>query len=143
MTQPDSQGQARAIQQALRNSALAPNQVDYCNAHGTATRVGDVVECQALRWVWGPDIARMRVELGRSRCMASARCSGSARGGNYCHGAAPSAGAADNRLRQQDSDCAVRLVRDQGDEVPTMQAAISNSFAFGGTNVVLAFKRPH
>jgi 3-oxoacyl-[acyl-carrier-protein] synthase II len=143
MTQPDSQGQARAIQQALRNSALAPNQVDYCNAHGTATRVGDVVECQALRWVWGPDISRMRVSSTKSMH-------------GHLLGAAGALEAAITVMAlhrrqvpptiacvQQDSDCAVRLVRDQGDEVPTMQAAISNSFAFGGTNVVLAFKRPH
>jgi len=37
----------------------------------------------------------------------------------------------------------VHVVRGRGDDMPSLEAAISNSFAFGGTNVVLAFKRPH
>lgn len=143
MTQPDSQGQARAIQQALRSSALAPDQVSYCNAHGTATRVGDVVECNALRWVWGSKISHLSVSSTKSMH-------------GHLLGAAGALEAAITVLAlhrrqvpptiscdRQDSDCGVRVVRDRGTELPTMQAAISNSFAFGGTNVVLAFKQPY
>ncbi|HET7524433.1 MAG TPA: beta-ketoacyl-[acyl-carrier-protein] synthase family protein [Burkholderiaceae bacterium] len=143
MTQPDSRGQARAIQQALRRSSLTPVQVGYCNAHGTATRAGDVVECQALQWVWGTELAHLLV--GSTKSMHG-----------HLLGAAGALEAAITVLavhrRQvpptiacdhQDPDCGVRLVRGVGVDAPKLQAAISNSFAFGGTNVVLAFKSLH
>lgn len=143
MTKPDREGQVRALQQALVRSALVPAQVGYCNAHGTATRVGDVVECEALRYVWGPDIARLRVSSTKSMH-------------GHLLGAAGALEAAITVLALQrgqvpptaschdpDPQCDVRVVRGQGEDAPTLDAAISNSFAFGGTNVVLAFKRLH
>jgi len=143
MTKPDREGQVRALQQALQRSALVPAQVGYCNAHGTATRVGDVVECDALRHVWGPDIARLRVSSTKSMH-------------GHLLGAAGALEAAITVLalhRSQvpptascdhpDPQCGVRVVRGQGEDAPSLEAAISNSFAFGGTNVVLAFRRAH
>jgi 3-oxoacyl-[acyl-carrier-protein] synthase II len=143
MTKPDLRGQARALQQALLSSGLAPRQVGYCNAHGTATRAGDVVECEALRWVWGADIAHLRVSSTKSMH-------------GHLLGAAGALEAAITVLalhrRQvpptiscthQDPQCNVNVVHDAGEDLPTMEAAISNSFAFGGTNVVLAFKQAH
>ena len=49
LTKPDSGGQQRALRQALAQARLAPADVGYCNAHGTATKVGDVVEIDTLR----------------------------------------------------------------------------------------------
>ena len=48
LTKPDAPGQARALRAALRQAGLQPRDVGYCNAHGTATRIGDVVERDAL-----------------------------------------------------------------------------------------------
>ena len=61
MTKPDASGQVRALRNALRSSGLAARDIGYCNAHGTATRVGDAVECEALNRVWGDDIVALRV----------------------------------------------------------------------------------
>jgi len=61
LTKPDAHGQARALNAALRRADLAPRDVGYCNAHGTATRVGDVVERDALTAVWGSHIDELRV----------------------------------------------------------------------------------
>lgn len=143
MTKPDREGQVRAIQQALLRSDLVPSQVGYCNAHGTATRVGDAVECEALRHVWGPDIDRLRVSSTKSMH-------------GHLLGAAGALEAAITVLALQrrevpptascnapDPQCDVSLVRGEGEAMPSLEAAISNSFAFGGTNVVLAFKRAH
>jgi 3-oxoacyl-[acyl-carrier-protein] synthase II len=143
MTKPDLQGQARAIRLALRASSLKPEQVGYCNAHGTATRVGDVVECEALRSVWGPDIARLRVSSTKSMHGHLLGAAGALEAAItvlalHRHQVPPTIS-----CERQDPECNVFVVRGCGEEMPTMQAAISNSFAFGGTNVVLAFRRPH
>src|SRR6185295_18312705 len=53
MSKPDRDGQVRAMREALAESGLAPREVGYVNAHGTATLVGDVVECEAIRAVFG------------------------------------------------------------------------------------------
>jgi 3-oxoacyl-[acyl-carrier-protein] synthase II len=143
MTKPDRQGQVRAIQQALLRSALTPAQVGYCNAHGTATRVGDVIECEALRWVWGPDITRLRVSSTKSmhgHLLGAAGALEAAITVLAVHrGQVPPTAS----CHHPDPECAVPVVRGQGDDTPALEAAISNSFAFGGTNVVLAFKRVH
>jgi 3-oxoacyl-[acyl-carrier-protein] synthase II len=61
LTKPDAAGQARALRGALRDAGLAPADVGYCNAHGTATKIGDLVECEALAGVWGPGLPDLRV----------------------------------------------------------------------------------
>jgi 3-oxoacyl-[acyl-carrier-protein] synthase II len=143
MTKPDRDGQVRAIQQALARSGLTPAQVGYCNAHGTATRVGDVVECEALRWVWGPDIARLRVSSTKSMHGHLLGAAGALEAAVTVlalqRGQVPPTASCDH----PDPQCDVHVVRGRGDALPALEAAISNSFAFGGTNVVLAFKRVH
>jgi 3-oxoacyl-[acyl-carrier-protein] synthase II len=141
LTKPDSAGQVRAMKSALVSARLQPVDVGYCNAHGTATPTGDVVECDALRAVWGDNIADLRVSSTKSM-------HGHLLGG---------AGALEAMITvlalhrgqlpptafctRPDPKCAVPLVRQQGEAAPHLRAAISNSFAFGGTNVVLAFQR--
>jgi 3-oxoacyl-[acyl-carrier-protein] synthase II len=143
LTKPDAGGQARAMKAALVSGDLQPADVGYCNAHGTATPAGDVVECDALRSVWGDAVARLRVSSTKSM-------HGHLLGG---------AGALEALITvlalhrgeipptafcsRPDPKCAVPLVREQGEAAPGLRAAISNSFAFGGTNVVLAFQRQH
>lgn len=143
MTKPDRDGQVRAMQQALVRSALVPAQIGYCNAHGTATRVGDVVECEALRHVWGPDIARLRVSSTKSMHGHLLGAAGALEAAITVlalhHRRVPPTASCDH----PDPQCDVRVVHGQGEDLPSLQAAISNSFAFGGTNVVLAFKRLH
>ncbi len=141
LTKPDAGGQARAIAAALNAGGLAPADVGYCNAHGTATPAGDVVECEALRSVWAEHIDTLRVSSTKSM-------HGHLLGG---------AGALEAMITvlalargqipptafctKPDPRCAVPLVREVGEDAPQLRAAISNSFAFGGTNVVLAFRR--
>ena len=142
LSKPDAQGQARALRQALARGGLTAAQVGYCNAHGTATQVGDVVECQALRAVWGDDLARLRVSSTKSMH-------------GHLLGAAGALEAVITVLaleRKQipptansqpaDIACDAPIVRDEGIEAKQLEAAISSSFAFGGSNVVLAFRSP-
>ncbi|MDM0084162.1 beta-ketoacyl-[acyl-carrier-protein] synthase family protein [Variovorax sp. J31P179] len=141
LTKPDAPGQARALRQALRLAGLQPRDVGYCNAHGTATRIGDVVEREALAEVWGDDLDRLRVSstkalhghlLGAAGALEAAATvlalHRRALPPNM-HGAAV------------DPACALNLVAPDDTAAPDLHAAISNSFAFGGTNSVLLFCR--
>lgn len=141
LTKPDSGGQQRTLRAALSDAGLAPSDVGYCNAHGTATQIGDLVECDALRAVWGDAGDRLRVSSTKA-----------------LHGHLLGAAGALEALvtilalrRQQlppnahcdrpDPRCAVHLVLQTQQAADGVDAAISSSFAFGGTNAVLVFKR--
>ncbi|MDD5175140.1 MAG: beta-ketoacyl-[acyl-carrier-protein] synthase family protein [Sterolibacterium sp.] len=141
LTKPDVAGQVRALVAALRNSGLSPQEVGYCNAHGTATLVGDVVECEALGKVWGDALEGLAVSSTKS-------IHGHLLGGAGALEAAITALALyrcalppNMHCDSPDPACKVSLVREPGRLSPTLKAAISNSFAFGGTNAVLAFRR--
>jgi 3-oxoacyl-[acyl-carrier-protein] synthase II len=141
LTKPDAGGQARAIRHALRQAGLQPRDVGYCNAHGTATRIGDVVEREALAAVWGDDLARLRVSSTKALH-------------GHLLGAAGALEAVVTVLALQrrelppnahceamDPACSLNLVPRSGASAPQLEAALSNSFAFGGTNSVLLFSR--
>lgn len=141
LTKPDSAGQQRALRAALSDAGLATQEVGYCNAHGTATQIGDVVECNALRAVWGAGIERLQVSSTKALH-------------GHLLGAAGAMEAVVTILalrRQQlppnannespDAQCAVHLVLQAQQAAAGVNAAISSSFAFGGTNAVLVFKR--
>ena len=141
LTKPDVAGQARALAAALREGGLQPADVGYCNAHGTATKVGDRVEAEALARVWGAALPGLRVSSTK---------------GLHGHllGAAGALEAVVTilALQQQrlppnghggaaDPACPLNLVQPGDGAAPDLQAAITSSFAFGGTNAVLAFGR--
>ncbi len=141
LTKPDPAGQARALGDALRRAGLTPADVGYVNAHGTATRIGDVVECEALAAVWGADLPGLRVSSTKA-------LHGHLLGGAGALEAVITVMALHQRqlppnahCTQQDPACAVPLVPAGGLEVPALEAAISSSFAFGGTNSTLLFTR--
>ncbi|MGQ5525203.1 beta-ketoacyl-[acyl-carrier-protein] synthase family protein [Chitinimonas sp. PSY-7] len=139
ITRPEPDGQARALRAALRHADLTPADVGYCNAHGTATIVGDPVECVALREVWGTDADNLLVSSTKSMH-------------GHLLGAAGALEAAVTALAvhhkqipptahcvSPDPACNMPLVKDTGIAASNLKAAISNSFAFGGTNAVLVF----
>ncbi|HTP74424.1 MAG TPA: beta-ketoacyl-[acyl-carrier-protein] synthase family protein [Burkholderiaceae bacterium] len=141
LTKPDSTGQQRALRAALADAGLAARAVGYCNAHGTATQIGDVVECDALRAVWGEACDRLWVSSTKALH-------------GHLLGAAGALEAvvAILALREQrlppnahcespDPQCAVRLVLKAQQAADGVNAAVSSSFAFGGTNAVLVFTR--
>jgi len=141
LTKPDAPGQARALRAALRQAGLEPRDVGYCNAHGTATRIGDVIERDALAEVWGNDLDHLSVSSTKALH-------------GHLLGAAGALEAAITVLALQhrqlppnahvteiDPACRMNLVTRNGVAAPQLEVALSNSFAFGGTNAVLLFKR--
>lgn len=141
LTKPDAAGQVRAITAALRNSGLAPGDIGYCNAHGTATRIGDVVECDALGRVWGDAIGTLAVSSTKSMHGHLLGAAGALEAAITVMSVYRRAIPPNMHCESPDPDCKVALVREPGHLAPQLNAAISNSFAFGGTNATLVFKR--
>ncbi|MGA8048928.1 MAG: beta-ketoacyl-[acyl-carrier-protein] synthase family protein [Burkholderiales bacterium] len=141
LTKPDASGQVRALTAALRDSGLSPTDIGYCNAHGTATLVGDVVECQALGRVWGDAIDELAVSSTKSMHGHLLGAAGALEAIVTVLALQRRCLPPNMHCGSQDPACGVSLVREPGTEAPKLRAAISNSFAFGGSNAVLVFRR--
>ena len=141
LTKPDADGQVRAITAALKHSGLAPADIGYCNAHGTATLAGDLVECTALARVWGQDLDRLAVSSTKSMHGHLLGAAGALEAAITALAVYRGAIPPNLHCEQPDPACALALVREPGRLAPDLRAAISNSFAFGGTNTTLVFKR--
>jgi 3-oxoacyl-[acyl-carrier-protein] synthase II len=141
LTRPEAEGQARALRQALAQAGLQPRDVGYCNAHGTATRIGDPVEREALAEVWGRDLDLLQVSSTKALHGHLLGAAGA------LEAVVTVLAVARRELPPQlhcvtpDPACALNLVRPGAVTAPQLQAAISSSFAFGGTNSVLLFRR--
>lgn len=137
---PNAEGSSAAMRQALADAGLAAEDVDYINAHGTGTQANDVTETRAIRLAFGAHADRVAVSstksmhghaLGASGALELVAVIGALRDGVV----PPTA-----NLDQPDPACDLDYVPNVAREMP-VRAAISNSFAFGGLNAVLALKR--
>ncbi len=136
---PESCGVELALRRALAKSGLKPGDVDYINAHGTSTQQGDVAESQAIERVFGPDA---RVAVSSTKSMHG-HALGAAGG---LEGVATVMAIHDGILPPTinydvpDPDCTLDYVPNVARKA-TVNAALSNSFGFGGHNSVLVFGR--
>lgn len=141
LTAPHADGQARALRQALKQAGLAPDEVGYVNAHGTATPEGDPTEVKALSTVFGAHAERLRVSSSKSMHGHLLGAAGAIEALvttlSLHHGTVPPTAG----LSTIAEGCAgVAHVIGAAQAVPGLRAALSNSFAFGGSNAVLAFR---
>jgi 3-oxoacyl-[acyl-carrier-protein] synthase II len=138
---PEGEGGQRAMRMALRDAGLAPEQVGYVNAHGTSTPQGDVAECQAIGKVFG-DHARKGLMVSSTKSMIG-HLLGAAGGAESVVTVLTLARGVVHptiNVEEQDPECPLDVVPNQARQVQ-VQAAMTNSFGFGGTNAVLIFKR--
>ena len=134
LSRPDAAGQARAMTAALRDAGLAPADIGYINAHGTATEVGDTVEAASIATVFGPHAVPVSATKALHGHLIGA-------------GGALELVATVHALRRQrlpasahvrTSALAGQIDLITGEARATAaRAAMSNSFAFGGSNVAL------
>jgi 3-oxoacyl-[acyl-carrier-protein] synthase II len=143
MSRPDRGGQTRAMRQALAESGLEPADIGYINAHGTATAVGDVVEAEAINEVFGDASSGAGPLVSSSKSLH-----GHLLGGAGALELAVALLALDEGivaptafLEQPDPAIRLRHVPRQAQRISPPRAVMSNSFAFGGSNVVLVVER--
>lgn len=141
ITQPGITEPARAIGMALAEAGLAPDDVDYVNAHGTGTRMNDATETAVLKQAFGGHARRLAVSSTKSLHGHAIGASGAielvATVLAIQHQIAPPTA----NYTGADPDCDLDYVPNAARPM-SIRAAISNSFAFGGLNAVLALKHP-
>jgi 3-oxoacyl-[acyl-carrier-protein] synthase II len=135
----DGGGAVRSMQNALRNASLAPTDIDYINAHGTSTPLGDVAECIAVKRAFGEHAYKLAVSSTKSM---TGHLLGAAAGIEAVFTAlairdqvAPPTA----NLFDVDPKCDLDFVPLKARPM-TIRAALSNSFGFGGTNATIAFR---
>jgi len=143
MTSPpeDGEGAARCMNNALRHAGLNPEQVNYVNAHGTSTPLGDKAETRAIKSTFGAHAGKLCVSSTKSM---TGHLLGAAGGIEAVYTALaihhqlvpPTI-----NLDTPDPDCDLDYVPKEAREV-AIDAAISNSFGFGGTNGTLVMRKP-
>ena len=140
ITQTSVEGPARAMKLALDDAGMNPEEIDYINAHGTATKVNDAVETKAIKQAFGEHAKKIPVSSTKSM-------HGHAMGGSGAielvavvealrRGAVPPTA----NYTTPDPECDLDYVPNQGRE-HKVNAALSNSFAFGGLNAVLVVRK--
>lgn len=139
MSRPDKDGQIRAMREALLESGLQPADIGYVNAHGTATSVGDVVEAEAINEVFSG--APVRVSSTKSMHGHLLGGAGALEFAVALHALEAGLLAPTACLEQPDPACALNHVALKAERIAPPRAVMSNSFAFGGSNVVLIAQR--
>ena len=137
---PNASGAARAMRAALDDAGIAPEEVDYVNAHGTGTRLNDKTEVDALGQVFGGHLDRMPVSSTKSMVGHCLNAGGAVELAVTAlalhHGILPPT----IGFREPDPECMVDCVPNEARNEP-IRVAMSNSFAFGGLNAVLLLRR--
>ncbi|WP_435136479.1 beta-ketoacyl-[acyl-carrier-protein] synthase family protein [Pseudopelagicola sp. nBUS_19] len=137
---PSKQGAARAIAGALKDAGLNRDEVGYINAHGTGTAANDKTECSAVADVFGPHADRLMISstksmhghlIGGTGAVELLSCIMALRDGVI----APTIG-----YEEADPECALDVVPNEARDA-SVNVVLSNAFAFGGLNAVLALKK--
>ncbi len=134
--QPDGQGAAACMGQAIARAGIAPREIGYVNAHGTSTKLGDIAEVKAIRAVFGansPPVSSIKAVTGHM-LGASGAAEAVASALAVSRGVLPPT----HNLDEPDPECDLDHVRHNG-RVVHVGSVLSNSFAFGGHNVSLVF----
>ncbi|MBN1631678.1 MAG: beta-ketoacyl-ACP synthase II [Thermoleophilia bacterium] len=144
LTEPDETGEpaAMAMTRALRDGGIDPSEVDYINAHGTSTPLGDIMETNAIKRALGAHATRVMISSNKSMF-------------GHCLGAAGALEAAATVLCMQAGMVAPTINLEEPDPlcdldyVPNVareaevEVAMSNSFGFGGHNAAIVLRRWH
>ena len=141
MTSPSSEGPARAMKMTLKDSGLAPEEIDYVNAHGTSTPVGDLNELRAIKMALGEKAAQ-QLSISSTKSMTGHLLGASAAiEAIFCikalhHNFIPPT----INIENLDPECDLDVTPNTGKQ-KEISVAMSNAFGFGGTNASIIFQK--
>jgi 3-oxoacyl-[acyl-carrier-protein] synthase II len=140
ITAPSIDGPMRAMTNALKNAHLNADQIQYINAHGTSTPLGDLNETNAIKQIFGSNAKKVAVNSTKSM-------TGHLLGGAGGIESVFTALAIHNQISpptinifNQDSECDLDYVPNNARDIK-IDAALKNNFGFGGTNGSLVFRK--
>ncbi len=142
MTSPveDGEGAARCMNNALKDAGLTHVDVDYINAHGTSTPLGDIAETVAIKRCFGEHAGKLAVSSTKSSTGHLLGAAGGVEAVFTLLGMQHQIAPATINLKDQDPACDLDFVPNTARPMK-IDVAMSNSFGFGGTNGTLVFKR--
>lgn len=140
MIQPSSEGAARAMQAALQDASMRADDIDYINAHGTGTLVNDQTEAESIYKVFGQHAGRLLVSSTKSMHGHALGAAGSLEALAVVYALHEGVVPPTANFSEADPECDFDVVPNQA-RVADIRCALSNSFAFGGLNAVLAFRK--
>ncbi len=137
---PEGDGAARCMEAALRSGGIAPDEVDYINAHGTSTPFNDYYETVAVKRVFGDHAERLWISSTKSMTGHLLGAAGSVEAVFSVLAIRDQVAPPTINYDTPDPDCDLDYVPNQARE-GHIERALSNSFGFGGTNASLVFAR--
>lgn len=139
---PEGEGAQRAMRMALADAKLAPQSIDYINAHATSTQQGDIEEARAIMKVFGEHAKSPELWVSSTKSVTGHMLGAAgAVEGAFCalavqQGRVPPTANLDHLDPEVPFDCVPMVARER-----SIRHAVSNSFGFGGTNATLVFSR--
>jgi len=140
ITAPSGKGAEKAMQNAIRDAGLAPSDVDYINAHGTSTQIGDVAEVDAVKNVFGDHAGKLAMSSTKSMTGHLLGAAGAVEAIFSVLAVREGVLPPTINLDNPDEGCDLDFVANQSRQAD-VRVALSNSFGFGGTNGTLIFRR--
>jgi len=139
--EPEGDGAARVMGLALEDAGLPPEAIGYINAHGTSTGLGDLAEVSAVKRVFGDHARRLAVSSTKSCTGHLLGAAGGLEAGILALAVRDGKLPPTINLDHPGEGCDLDFVPHQAREVPELEAALTNSFGFGGTNGALIMRR--
>jgi 3-oxoacyl-[acyl-carrier-protein] synthase II len=139
---PNGDGAIQAIEQALRDAGVTPQDVDYINAHGTSTKMNDLSETNAIKAVFGEKAYQIPVSSTKAQTGHLIAAAGALEAVITVKAIQEAIAPMTAHLTTPDPDCDLDYVT-EGPREKAIGVAMSNSFGFGGSNSSLLFKHPH
>ena len=135
----DGDGARRSMVNALRNAQMQPADIDYINAHGTSTPLGDIAECIAVKRTFGEHAAKLAVSSTKSMTGHLLGAAGGIEAVFTVLAMRDQIAPPTINLDNRDLACDLDFVPNKARKMK-ITGALSNSFGFGGTNATLAFR---